>query len=687
MGRLRGTGCGLLLLGLLIPVNACAQPTEPEVLVDRFGDPLPPGAVARFGTDRLRHGTAVTAVCFSPDGKWLASAADDDTVKIWDAAKGSLEMSLPVDKRIYSLSFLNQTTLAVGTQSVELWDLDTQRVQRIVNDRATTTALDCNSDGTLIATCDTVYRGVRLWEVETGKPIAELSLGRYSCRTVQFSPDGTLVAAGATSSRIGARNPVDPVPVAVWDTTTGEMVLEFLWEAGSVTSVAISPDNEYLATVSPFTLGIWELSTGKKLYELKDVGDDVAFSTDGKYVGTCSSAGGSVWVEVISGEIIHAFADRERSPHGRVVAFSPSSPFLAVGHTGGRIRLWDVTSGNEINPQTDVHAKPIIAAAISPTGEYAFTGSEGESIIRMWRTVDGEQVKIFQIPGAEEYLQKRNKPKSPTHLAVSPHRSLLAIAATDLHVYLWDWDSETVLGDFASDDRGIIHLTFSQTGQCLACTGTSRGVSIWDVHSGERVALLDIDSKTRPPFGVEIDSIAWSPDHQQIAIAAKTAYAFRDRGNQEDQPPVKDTITVWEVETGNHIHTLPDSEGHGWQLTWSPTGSLLAATGTRSGVRLWGMPSGELMGSGSVGARSVPIAFSPSEDFIAVAAWPSGSVTILEVGTLREVVVVSGHAGGVRRIEWLPDTKRLISTGSDASALVWNLTGGSGSPADQQRRN
>src|SRR5262249_53662971 len=57
-------------------------------LRDSAGDPLPAGSFARLGTVRLRHSAPVGALAFSADGKWLASASHDRTVRVWDAATG-----------------------------------------------------------------------------------------------------------------------------------------------------------------------------------------------------------------------------------------------------------------------------------------------------------------------------------------------------------------------------------------------------------------------------------------------------------------------------------------------------------------------------------------------------------------------------------------------------------------------
>src|SRR4051812_29735469 len=75
-----------LLFVLMVVAPAAAQPR-----LDALGDPLPPGAVARLGTLRLRQGDgfAVQLVLFSPDGKAILTASVPwPQIHLWDAATG-----------------------------------------------------------------------------------------------------------------------------------------------------------------------------------------------------------------------------------------------------------------------------------------------------------------------------------------------------------------------------------------------------------------------------------------------------------------------------------------------------------------------------------------------------------------------------------------------------------------------
>src|SRR5262249_3679627 len=92
----------LLVVWLLVLSPQSGRGDSPA----KFVDPLPPGAIARLGTTRLRHADSVSSIQFSPDGKILASAGFDRTVRFWDPATGAPRgQPLRYEDRISSIAF------------------------------------------------------------------------------------------------------------------------------------------------------------------------------------------------------------------------------------------------------------------------------------------------------------------------------------------------------------------------------------------------------------------------------------------------------------------------------------------------------------------------------------------------------------------------------------------------------
>src|SRR5262245_18781721 len=120
-------------ISLAIAPHELASHDQPRhaanIPADLLGEELPSGAVARMGTVRFRHQATVTSVTFSPDGKTLASASIDGTVRLWLTATGKEIRKLRGHQgMVVSLSYSpdGKTVASAGAdQTTRLWEAAT----------------------------------------------------------------------------------------------------------------------------------------------------------------------------------------------------------------------------------------------------------------------------------------------------------------------------------------------------------------------------------------------------------------------------------------------------------------------------------------------------------------------------------------------------------------------------------
>ncbi|HJZ54283.1 MAG TPA: sigma-70 family RNA polymerase sigma factor, partial [Gemmataceae bacterium] len=278
------------------PATFVRAPTrEPPVRFDAAGDPIPLGAVARFGTVRLRHAEKLTTVVALPDGKTVASGSTDGTIRFWDVATGKelrrfpgKQIALSPDGKTWaSWSFCWHSDRLDG--KIRLWDLATGEQLRVFTRSSGTWVVTFSPDGKVLAAGGDSREGVNqitLWEVATGKELPAPRMGEAGYDSVghlDFSPNGKLLA----TAKFGWSHRPDE-STHIWDLATGKEVQGFdvvTKGSSSVRSLLVfSPDGKTVASCgkwSEFGIGpkfsaicLWDVATGKELrrFESPDIG-------------------------------------------------------------------------------------------------------------------------------------------------------------------------------------------------------------------------------------------------------------------------------------------------------------------------------------------------------------------------------------------------------------------------------
>src|SRR5262249_52747290 len=137
--------------------------------------PLPPGAIARIGTVRLRHGDGVWTVAFSPDGKTIASGGlrFNESICLWKASTGRRLSQLDIHPR-----------MGGGVMSVAF-----------------------SPDGKTLASGSYNPNLLCLWDLQTGQRLHTSKAYEQGVTSVAFSPDGRRVVSGGYDKTIRIFDP------------------------------------------------------------------------------------------------------------------------------------------------------------------------------------------------------------------------------------------------------------------------------------------------------------------------------------------------------------------------------------------------------------------------------------------------------------------------------------------------
>jgi WD40 repeat protein/serine/threonine protein kinase len=525
------------------------------------------------GHERLRipvsPGLDVNSVVFSPDGQTLATASDLGSVRLWDRTTGQQIARLRAHKGdALAVAFSpDGQTLATGGEDrvIRLWDLQTRQVVGVCSLQMALPkeygvlplpwgrvgSLAFSPDGKILASSNFEHCTI-LWDVERRGVAFMFPTSRSYCTTM--SHDGILVAYAGGEDVIFLIDRVSRRKVANWSLPWG----------GGIRSLAFSPDDLTLAAAGQDgTIRFWDVSTRKMrnaIHAHQGRISCLSYSPDGSTLVSASQDGTArVW------DLRAGLPRRPRSPpcpEYVPIAISPDcrTVVLRMERTGKTLRNWDLSSGNLGEPMTG-HRGTVGAAAFSTDGRRLC--SYDDATARIWDARTGQLLGAsFEHEGS--FIKT---------VAISPDGTWLATGVHDKRICLWDltqWRQHSVLLQGGSVEA----LTFSPDGKFLASGATShvtrvpRTLRVWERETGE------IKLNQKKPTGVRIEQLAYSPDGRFLAVG--------DRDG---------SLELWDLIDGEKLYDFQGNPGGVGALAFSPDCTTLASGG-QDVVRLWDVATG-----------------------------------------------------------------------------------------------
>ena len=584
-------------------------------------------------TPPLTHQSGVWHVAFSPDGRWVVTASYDMSARVWDAATGQARTPPMVhDDDVRYATFSPDSRWVVTASrdgTARVWDAATGQPRSPPLRHSGVWCVAFSPDSRFIVTGG-MDNTARVWDAATGQQRVLLAHER-SVDHVSFSPDGRWILTHGVD-----------MAVQVWDAVTGQLRTSPLVAQPWGKHALFSPDGRWIVTTSrDKTARVWDAATGQPrsppLPHHATV-SQAAFSPDGRRLVTASQDGTArVW-DLARGSL-------PSLPHHRLVQhaeFSPDGRLILTACEDRIARVWDAVTGL-LHTATLPHMGQMRQAAFSPDGRSFLTVALG---VRVWDAATG----LLRVPPLVPDTEVN-------HAAFSPD-SRWIVTATLRYAHIWDAATGQLRPPPLPHPGRVNHVAFSPDSRWVVTAG-DKFAQVWDVTTGQ--------PRTPPlPHGRDVEHVVFSPDGRWVATASfdRTARVWDAATGQPRTPPLIHQGFVGHVAFSPDSRWVVTAEGRIW--SWIPNADQAA--------RVWDAATGE--------PRTPPL---PHQDWVYHAAFSPDSrwvVTASQDGTARVWAAATGQPRTpplkhttvfVAHAAFSPDGRWIVTAGSDKAARLWEL--------------
>lgn len=565
-----------------------------------------------------------------------------------------------------------------GFEWYYLWRLSHNGL-RTIQQPGAITSIAVSPNGKTLAAVSDVFPIVKLWDTETGREILTLKSPTRLFPSVAFSADGkSLIAVILDGSR------------KIWDGATAKEIssLQLNVSNNSLSRMRLSPDGKILAMGSGDYKGdvnLLDVAKGEEIKRLKgNIGIviSLAFSPDSKTLAMSSGDKKVKLWDVTTGQELGTLNEQANVSMtlGSPMAFSPDGNTLAIGNNDGTIKLWRFTAGQKITTLNG-HSGTVTSLAFSLDGETLASGSM-DGTVRLWSVTAGQELATIKKHVDVVWTVK-----------LLPDGKTLVTAGRDSTIKLWDLATIQKSTSLKAHSSRVNSMAFSPDGRTLVTAG-DRAAKLWDMTTGRRIgdfvghtgvvhtSGFSSDGKRLITGSGDRTAKLWDADTRQELMtftmpeANVSTVALSPDGKTVATGSLNKIVKIWDAATGREITTLKSHTGYVWSVSFSPDGTRLATAGTDATIKLWDTSTWQeiIDLKGHLGGIQV-VTFSSDGKKLASTS-SDGVAKLWDVITGRELMAFKGHNSWLNCVAFSPDGSRLATGGNDDTVKLWDLTTG-----------
>jgi WD40 repeat protein len=495
----------------------------------------------------------VNSVSFNSDGKTIATSGEDGKIKIWDLF-GNLKITL-LEKEggVKSVNFSpdNKKVATAGDYGIaRIWDLSTKSSVQLKGYKVITiNSITFSPDGKKIATAG--YDGTVRFSDLSGNPVGSIITPHNGKPVyhVSFSPNGQLLATAGEDN-----------VARIWN-LSGQQQKKLEGHQGLVTFVSFSPDGKHLVTTSEDgTARVWDFLSGQEIYQFKGHGRNVlsaSFSPDGKYLASAGKDGKTRIWNLSDQQKTQTTQFKGHQSDVNTLSISRDGTRMASGDNNGFVRLWDLCTNKQIGKEFKANNRGrVLSLTFSPDSKFLISGGE-DGIAKIW-DLSGQLIR---------QLKEKQGNSSVSSLSFSSDGKYIATTGANQTAKIWSWDGEKIAKEIATLEghKDLVYQVSFHPKQELIATGAWDGtIGLWKL-SDNKVNKI----KVWPGHQGKIRSLSFSSDGKYFATA-------------DDNSELK----VWDL-SGQEKLKLFSYQREIQAVAFSSDGKYIATGGKDGTVKLW----------------------------------------------------------------------------------------------------